>query len=90
MAGRAAVVVQPLEPGLLKLLHAPRVNAATGEEPAGRDGVDGVLCRYSVPDLAREVGSEHELEAAGPMRWVGRHALRLNRPLTRRARLNRP
>jgi hypothetical protein len=30
-----------------------------------------------VPDLARQVGSEHELEAAGPVRWLGQHPLRL-------------
>ena len=90
MADRAAVVVQPLEPGLLQLLHVARVETAACEEHAGRDGVHGVFGRESVPDLAREVGSEHELEAAGPMRGVGRHALRLDRPLTRRARLNTP
>ena len=87
MADRAAVVVQPLEPGLLQLLQAARVDAAACEEHAGRDGMHGVLGRESVPDLARQVGSEHELEAAGPVRWRGQHALRLNPPRHTECRL---
>jgi len=68
MADRAAVVVQPLEPGLLQLLQASRVEAAAGEDTARSDGVHGVLGRESVSDLTRHVGSEHELEAAAPVR----------------------
>ena len=34
----------------------------------------GVLGRESVSDLTRHVGSEHELEAAAPVRWIGQHA----------------
>ena len=45
MADRAAVVVQPLEPGLLQLLQASRIEAAAGEDTARSDGVHGVLGR---------------------------------------------
>ena len=81
-------MVQPLDPGLLQLLHGSRVDAAAGEEAASRDGVHGVLGRESVPDLTRHVGSEHELEAARPVRWLGQHPLRLARLVTQRALLN--
>jgi len=87
MADRAAVMVQPLEPGLLQLLQVARVDAAACEEHAGRDGVHGVLGRESVPDLAGQVGSEHELEAAGPVRWGGQHPLRLSPPCHMACRL---
>jgi hypothetical protein len=82
MAGRAAVVVQPLEPGLVQLLQASRVDAAAGEDAARRDGVHGVSGRESVSDLTRHVGSEHELEAAAPVRWNGQHTMRLDRLVT--------
>ena len=78
LADRAAVVVRPLESGLLQLLQVARIHPAAGEEAAMGDGVHGVLGRESVPDdLTRRVGSEHELEAAGPVQWRGRHPLRL-------------
>jgi hypothetical protein len=75
-------VVQPLEPGLLQLLQASRVDAAAGEDAARRDGVHGVSGRESVSDLTRHVGSEHELEAAAPVRWNGQHTMRLDRLVT--------
>lgn len=67
MADRAAVVVHPLEPGLLQRLQASRVDTASGEFTARGDGVHGVLGRESVSDLTRHIGSEHELEAAAPV-----------------------
>ena len=81
-------MVQPLDPGLLQLLHGSRVDAAAGEEAASRDGVHGVLGRESVPDLTRHVGSEHELEATRPVRWLRQHSLRLARFVTQCAHLN--
>ena len=87
MADRAAVVVQPLEPGLLQLLQASRVEAAAGEDTARSHGVHGVWGRESVSDLTRHVGSEHELEAAAPVRLIGQHTMKLAGLLTRRAHL---
>ena len=50
-----------------------------------------VFCRESVPDhLAGHVGSEDELEAAGPVRLLGQHPLRLARFVTRLAGWNMP
>ena len=41
----------------------------------------GVFGGESLPDhLAGHVGSEHELQAAGPVRLLGQHLLRLARP----------
>ena len=60
--------------------RAAVVGAAAGEEAVCRDGVHSMFGGESVPDLARQVGSEHELEAAGPVRMLGRHPLRLGAP----------
>jgi hypothetical protein len=45
------------------------------------------LGRESVSDLTGHVGSEHELEAAAPVRWIGQHTRKLARLLPRRAHL---
>ena len=91
MTGRASEVVHPLEPRLLQLLQAVRVDAAAGEGAARGDGVHGMFCRESVPDhLAGHVGSEDELETAGPVRLLGQHPLRLARLVTRLAEWSMP